>query len=783
MDYTGRPAKRQKGGGLAEIPDPLILTEIQCQTLTSVDINGTNVNATAIMSDTVACSSVNTLDLEAQDIETIAHHILEDPASPSPSTGFDTSIVYPAATAVSFGNLDRDLVMGFERSLRAVGTTELLRLQRLTLAPTARYTQDFQVVATSGGSMFFGFMVKPQCTSDTTDYYGERVGKRGWFFELFPDGRTLLHSNGQVSTSVSTYPLVGGAYECILGTPSAGQWTVRLFTPNGFVSETIYLTDVNGDEQVQFMVGDRSNVESDHVVRVDQLATPNDVSATPEVFTFERDLTGSLDLGSRGVTLSGNGVCVDTPLAATRLIETPYLVADTCVTDRLSVIGVPPQASTLALGEWDFIGTPGVVEISPSHVNFEPYSDVRAISSKSYFIPADLEVGGWVRYEYTVTGMVSALRVPLFGIHFKNAATKYSGFGTGFGESEYYHSLRGHASNSVIAKGGVVNNPSSPGYAIPNDSRVATRVMRTSAIQWTITHYFASGLAALTPVAYVTTFGEENAAKFCHAFAGVFTTNENSAQFSLPAVEYDRWHPVETSYTLEQNADNELECNDSTGANIFRCSANSYEISKPLVTDKGIAGNKGLFGYPCPVTSTYYAAHSGLSYIGIIGLPFELHVGSQSFGSPFIPRITPGAVFNIDASGILSTSGTNCVISLSVYIGNTLICTSSPAYKLVKNNTERVWTLHATIIPKTTNFNTGTVFCAGNGMFTYHSESKDDAKDSIEGFSLYDGGVAVGIPIIAPGDLRIVGEWDAAATAIDAISMIGCKFTYSGFNT
>ena len=755
MDYTGRPAKRQKGG-IAEIPDPLIVDEVQCQTLIAGSITGVT------------------------DMESIAYAVVADPLLPAVAVGFSDEIVYPVEAALTLSDQDRDVVLASSRDLRAVGTKETLRLATLLNAGTAQYEQDFSVTVTGAGSMFFGYLLKSQCLSDTADYYGSVVGQRGWFFELFPDGRNLLYSNGASVTILSGQPLALGDYTCTLSTVGPNDWEISLLTPSGLVAQSISLAGTRADARVQFVVGDRSNVLSTNAARVDTLAVATDTTDVPEVYQFDQDAAGSMELGGRGTTISGNGVCVQTPITATASIVTNEVTADACKAGVISVQGTPPQADALVLGHWDFIDTPGVVEVASDHVDFIPADGIRAISSKEYFIPNDLEIGGWVRFEYTVTGQVSAQRFPFFGVHFKNAATKYFGFGTGFGSTEYYHKLRGHASNSVIEKGVTANTPSSPGFAVPNDSRLATRVRRTSPSEWTITHYFADGIDPLTPIVYESTFGLESGSKFCHAFAGVLFTGETSAEFSVPTIEYDRWHPISNSYTIEQNAGNELECNDSTGINIFRCSPNSYEISKPLVTELGIAGNRGLFGYPCPVTSSFYAAHSGDVYTGADVGPFELQRGNDSFGNPFLPRVTPGNVFTMDLTGVLSTGGGDSDFVISVYVGAVLMC-SSVGTVLAQNNVDRVWSLHATIIPKTTNLATGTVSCASTGLFTYHNKITD-VKDTVEGFSIYDGGVDSVIPLTAPGSLKIEAQW-STGDIVDEIAMIGCKYTYSGFNT
>jgi hypothetical protein len=445
-------------------------------------------------------------------------------------------------------------------------------------------------------------------------------------------------------------------------------------------------------------------------------------------------------------------------------------------------VGTPTQALELVAAEWDDIGTEGIFHVSPTAFDFQYLVQQRCISSRGYSIPADLAVGGFIRFEHPVTGTGSAGDTDLaYGVHFKNASTVYNGQGVGFGDSEFYHWLNGASGNNLMMEAGVVKTfGTTPTHVHLSGETVATRVTRTSADLWTI-DYSVGG----TQIVDTCTFGHAHAFRHCHEYLGILSNNSSkSAYVASTTVTYDKWHPRTVNYGLQQDDQNALVCSNGGGDALFLVSNSDFHVATPMHAAGAITQHQDRFDYPCPVTSTFYVGLDGIKYkASDPEASIELHVGEQKYGRPLLSRLRSGNVIEIDMTGICRSNGTGDeILYIEVYLGEIRLGHSSSTNKMSKSGTtDRPFNLHLTMTTPSSQFvQFSTIPVRMRGLFSYHNYHTTNTH-IISGFGLEDAGASV--PVDDPGELRIVASWLGGTSSACWVEMMSTRYSCTGFNT
>jgi hypothetical protein len=448
----------------------------------------------------------------------------------------------------------------------------------------------------------------------------------------------------------------------------------------------------------------------------------------------------------------------------------------------MTITGLPTQVAELA--EWDDVGTEGV-NISPGAVNFTWMKLQRCVSSKGYFIPAHIEVGGWIKFQHTVSNLAGPFDTHMmYGVHFKNESTVYASQGVGIGESEYYHWLNADNGNLLMEKGIVKTLGTTPPYDHQNGNTVATRVTRTSEDLWTIEYSLADSQIWYTQINETCTFGSVYALRHCHVYMGILNTDDEKSQHIYdPVLTYDKWNPTTVNYAIGQNTQNTLVCSNGGDA-LFLVSNSDCHVATPMHAAGAITQLQDRFDFPVPVVSTFYVGLGGVKYkANNPEASTELHVGEQKYGSPLLPRLRSGNVIEIDMTGICRSNGTGDeILYLEVYLGEIRLGHSSSTNKMSKSGTtDRAFNLHITITTPSAQFVRFSIIPVRMiGLFSYHNYHTTDTH-IISGFGLEDVGASVTVD--DPGELRIVASWLGGTSSACQVEMMSTRYSVTGFNT
>jgi hypothetical protein len=455
--------------------------------------------------------------------------------------------------------------------------------------------------------------------------------------------------------------------------------------------------------------------------------------------------------------------------------------------EGVSITGLPTQAAELVAGVWDDVGTEGVNHLSPGVVDFTWMKLQRCVSSKGYFIPAHLEVGGWIKFQHTVGNLAGPFDTHMmYGVHFKDGSTVYAAQDVGFGESEFYHWLNADNGNNLMEKGVVKTLGTTPVYDHQNGNTVATRISRTSEDLWTIEYSIADTQIWYTQINETSTFDSEYALRHCHVYMGILNTDDEKSQhIYAPVTTYDKWTPTTVNYNLEQDSKNALVCSNEGGDELFLVSNSDCTISQPLTTTHGIRAQSALFGYPCAVPTVFYTSVAGPLYAGDGPASRELHIGDSIYGTPFVPRLRPGGIIEVEIDGLLKCAAQNTTTCfIQVYLGVVQIGGCAAGDKLGRE-TSKVIPFNIkfkVVVPQIqfVRFNVTTVRTIG--MMTYHNWTITSSH-GISGFGITDYGLNPEVPIDTPGELRVVASWLNSSGAGDTIEMLSTRFSSSGFHT
>jgi hypothetical protein len=262
------------------------------------------------------------------------------------------------------------------------------------------------------------------------------------------------------------------------------------------------------------------------------------------------------------------------------------------------------------------------------------------------------------------------------------------------------------------------------------------------------------------------------------------TNSDAQGEFQNPSVSYDGWLPTDANYYLTQDSVNALECNDTTGTNVFRLSTSDFHIATPLHAAGAITQHQDRFHFPCPVVSTFYVALNGIRYkANDAAQGTELHVGENGYGAPLVRRLRPGNVIEIDMTGLCRSNGTGDeILYIEVYLGDVRVGHSSSTNKLSKSGTtDRPFNLHLTMTTPSSQFvQFSTIPVRMRGLFSYHNYHTTNTH-IISGFGIDDEGASV--PVDEPGELRIVASWLGGTSSACWIEMMSTKYSCTGFNT
>ena len=401
----------------------------------------------------------------------------------------------------------------------------------------------------------------------------------------------------------------------------------------------------------------------------------------------------------------------------------------------------------------------------------------RAIAGKYYVIPGDISVGGFVEWNMNYTGFGGAPQM-MAGVVFKTSSTVFGGFGTGFGESDYFSFSQG--GSNLVAAAGLTQGALTPVFT-PTTGNIKTRVTRISLTQWNITYF--NNTTQLSPSS---TFGLERESSFMYQYAGVFNDAARIADYFNTAgatcFTYNLWTPNNYRYMMTQNANNALTINQPNGAQLMALSGNDVVINKQISTGAGLAINTNLFSFGCPVSCTFYRLVSGATLTAVavetnVSIPIA---ASRVWGAQSIPRCIPGSSFKVHMTGLISTTVTS-ILKLRMKLGAITVGETVSTTKLAVGNAARVWKLDAEIIPLFTSFSTSQCLVKVCGMFQYIADIDD--KDTLEALSFNTtGGTQVAVPLQSTGNLTITAEWLATTTAGSSITVDSIQYEYSGFN-
>jgi hypothetical protein len=503
-----------------------------------------------------------------------------------------------------------------------------------------------------------------------------------------------------------------------------------------------------------------------------------------------RTLTGQHDIGGGSIdsALHINDGSIHTPLddTVTNLLscwsssKTTNAIQSAAFDNSfggITIAGMPTTVAEFEAFEWDDIGTEGVtVQDPPSSVNFDLSFVRRAVSSKGYFIPAQLDIGGWIKFRHTVSGLAGLFDSQLMtGVHFPHSGSKYNGPEVGMDATEFYSWYNGGFSSIVIVEGGVVKSVPRPYIDIQNDTSVITRVTRTSENLWTV-EFRASGVW----ISDSCTFGSSFAHKHCHMYMGIIGEyGEKSAYIHSPQVIHSQWYPVAEDYTLKQDTENSLVCADMGGNTLLSISTSECKINQPLTTTQGISAHSDFFGYPCPVTSVFFSASEGEPYDADMASR-EMHIADTFFGVPNIPQIRPNNIYEIDMRGIITcfqhhitTLYVEVLLDTTVIVSSEYTSTMESLPGIVPFSLQ--FQMVMPIISTDTLDSISTL--RGSGMFTYHG-IREPTQAGMSGFGLTDhGGVTIGINY--PGQLRVRFTWINADPG-DRVQMLSTKYSCTG---
>jgi hypothetical protein len=458
------------------------------------------------------------------------------------------------------------------------------------------------------------------------------------------------------------------------------------------------------------------------------------------------------------------------------------VIPDPLPLKELTVTALPTQVVDTLAWQWEDVGTAGVEHLYPNTITFTYMTLQRCVSSRGFFVPAHLDVGGWIKFEHPVTGTASTPDL-MYGVHFKDASTVYEMQDVGFGESEFYHWLNGTTgTNNLMMQNGVVETlGTTPTHVHADGETVSTRVTRTSADLWTID--FTAGVTQITETC---SFGSEYAYKHCHEYMGILSTDTGkSATITSTTVTYAQWNPTSVNCALHQDAQNALVCTNEGGDELFHVSDSDCIISQPLVTAHSIGTHAALFGYQCPVQTVFYSSVVGGVYAGGGPASRELHIGESGYGSPFIPRLRPGNIYEVSIDGLLKCSAHNTTTCyIEVFIGVVKVASCAVGDKL---GTETFKALPFSInfkivVPQIQFVRFPATTVRTIGLFKYHNWSFNNSH-GISGFGIQDYQLNTQVPIDSPGELRVVASWVNSTGAGDTIEMLSTKYSCTGFNT
>lgn len=750
MDYNGRPIKRSRGNDFV-LPDDLAVTSLTTTGEIKSDLE-------------VLAPSLSVVGSEVPQLSAV---VPDWDATQANYASVDTS--FPASNRVYFG---RNV-----NAKRAVQTVQYVR-------PGAMEVNGLVNISLSlvsdggapGNNFFFGVHLDRPCVGQSRAFVGNEVGEKGYFFHSQSEPGTSYISQDGVRTP-SSHPgsLSFGIHLVTIVRNSLTQWSISFFLPGGTPIGEFITTQFNELSRLYFIVGDNSPTSSGFFVDGIELQTTFDYgSNSPLNYTVSQSDNGSLLVGPDIIRADGNEVCVKPVLSCMHGIVTPLVETGAIFCTSETFERPPPSVDTMLAAEWDFVGTEGVLQI-PGGIRFVSGNFPRAITSKAYFVPNDLEIGGYLQMVVRTANGTNYRQ--LVGVSFKNEATVYEGNGVGAAPSEFYISpIEGTTFPNRYIVGGIIQ----PDFQEPNFSGLAAtigvKVTRTSGTSWTIT-YSGNGVETGPP----TVFGTEFASRFCYWYCGKSLTSVTLSAHDIveTTITYDGWNPRQVKYTLAQDASNTLVCADTTGNVVYKCSPNEYTITKPLLCDYSISANKRLFGYSCPVQATFFASIGLFQVTGTVQT--DLQRAETVYGSEAIPTMNPGSIYSGKLRGWLRTDSSNSpILEIQIYLGPQMLITSP--VELRRTGTFRsYWELDFTVmgLQNLSNTNPGNATVKATGIFKYQRNLLlEGDKNTMEGTGLFTMGEPV-VPLQNPGNLTVKARWIDDG---DILTLQHSEYTYSGYN-
>jgi len=669
---------------------------------------------------------------------------------------------------------------------RSVETLEYVILNKIDIGSIVSLEMSLNTV--SNNDMMMGV----QFTNGSEDYLNSLVGQftSQYYVLVTKSGDTskVFEAGAETVDAAPNINTVNGTYIVNLQRTALDSWEI-FFEQNATVLTTgITLSGSEwGSRHAYFMVGDKSNVASSFNMAIQTCSSVGyNTAGDQELYTI-RQVDNKLAIvdenGEDLIDIAANRIEIKQPLTAKNIDCGRMTATKINTTAAVGFQGMLPTATQLKLGLWDDTVDLVNTNVSGNNVVFPDQRLKRSIPSKEFFIPNDIQVGGYCEYQIQT---VATNHFYSLGVLFKDPTNFYYGLDT-FNSVNHWWGLFGPngSGNLYYIRGQLAGNLDSFIINALPGTVIRVRITRTSETVWSQTYGVGNNFTT-EPI----TFGVELSNKFCYATVCMFRQVTGSCQYNLVGFDYNLWNPSVNSYSLLQDSGNNLLVADNSGSSLIKINPNVTEIFQTVSTSRSLTINTNTFSNGAYVGGCFYHAVDGATVTGTT----EIDMGTSTigiFGGRTVPTLTVGNIIKMKASGLLQTGGDDRFLTVNVYwgdpnAGGILIGESDLSAKVKKDiiAPSRFWSMEISILPILIDFQQSEVRIQTYGCYSYNA--KLDGKDSLEGVTIQNTRAGlVPLPYLSvpntPTDVYVTGKW-SDANALYSLKILSYSMNYEGFN-